>query len=61
MPDADERGARRAELRRRQVRRRRATGAALLVAVAGIGIWAAATLASGATARRRRPARIRGR
>jgi hypothetical protein len=42
-----ERRARRAELRRRQVRRRRATGAALLVAVAGIGIWAAATLASG--------------
>ena len=41
------RRARRAEIRRRQVRRRRATGAALLVAVAGIGIWAAATLASG--------------
>ncbi|MDX6596529.1 MAG: hypothetical protein QOE87_416 [Gaiellales bacterium] len=34
-------------MRARQVRRRRATGAALLVAVAGIGIWAAATLASG--------------
>jgi hypothetical protein len=42
-----ERRARRAQLRRRQVRRRRATGAALLVAVAGIGIWAAGTLASG--------------
>jgi hypothetical protein len=42
-----ERRARRAELRRRQVRRRRATGATLLLAVAGIGIWAAATLASG--------------
>jgi capsule synthesis protein PGA_cap len=38
---------RRAQLRRRQVRRRRATGAALLVAVAGVGVWAAATLASG--------------
>ena len=50
-PGADERRARRAELRRRQVRRRRVTGAALLVAVAGIGIWAAATLASGGTAR----------
>src|SRR6185503_10448500 len=46
--DADgERRARRAEIRRRQVRRRRATCAALLLAVAGIGIWAAATLASG--------------
>ncbi len=45
-PDG-ERRARRTELRRRQLRRRRATGAALLVAVAGIGIWAAATLASG--------------
>jgi hypothetical protein len=51
-PGADERRARRAELRRRQVRRRRATGAALLVAVAGIGIWAAATLASGGSAER---------
>jgi hypothetical protein len=38
---------RRAGLRRRQVRRRRVTGAVLLAAVAGIGIWAAATLASG--------------
>ena len=50
--------ARRAELRRRQVRRRRVTGAVLLVAVAGIGIWAAATLASGGSAEgsvRRRP------
>ena len=46
-PGADERRARRAELRRRQLRRRRATGVALLVAVGGIGIWAAATLASG--------------
>jgi hypothetical protein len=45
-PDGARR-ARRAELRRRQVRRRRATGAALFVAVAGIGVWAAATLASG--------------
>ena len=45
------RSARRAELRRRQLRRRRATGAALLVAVAGIGIWTAATLASGRGAR----------
>jgi hypothetical protein len=43
----DERRARRAELRRRQVRRRRATVAALLAAVAGVGIWTAATLASG--------------
>jgi len=51
-PGADERRARRAELRRRQVRRRRATGAALLVAVAGIGIWTAATLASGGSAER---------
>ena len=46
-PGADERRARRAELRRRQLRRRRATGAAVVVALAGIGIWAAATLASG--------------
>ena len=46
-PGADERRARRAELRRRQVRRRRVTGAVLLVALGGIGIWAAATLASG--------------
>ena len=44
--------ARRSELRRRQLRRRRATGAALLVAVAGIGIWAAATLASGGSGSR---------
>jgi Bacterial capsule synthesis protein PGA_cap len=44
------RRARRAELRRRQVRRRRATVAALLLAVAGIGVWAAATLASGGSA-----------
>jgi hypothetical protein len=51
-PGAEERRARRAELRRRQVRRRRATGAALLAAVAGIGIWAAATLASGGSAER---------
>jgi len=51
-PGADERRARRAELRRRQVRRRRATGAALLMAVAGIGIWTAATLASGGSAER---------
>jgi hypothetical protein len=50
-PGAPERRARRAEVRRRQVRRRRATGAALLVAVSGIGIWAAATLASGGSAR----------
>jgi hypothetical protein len=42
-----ERRARRTEIRRRQVRRPRATGAARLLAVAGIGIWAAATLASG--------------
>jgi hypothetical protein len=48
----EERRARRAELRRRQVRRRRSTGAALAVAVAGIGIWAAATLASGGGGRR---------
>ena len=41
------RRARRAEVRRRQVRRRRVTGAVLLLAVASIGIWAAATLASG--------------
>jgi hypothetical protein len=34
-------------VRRRQLRRRRATGAALLLAVASIGIWAAVTLASG--------------
>ena len=46
-PGADERRARRAELRRRQVRRRRGTGAVLLLALGGIGIWAAATLASG--------------
>ena len=46
-PGAEQRRARRAELRRRQVRRRRATVAALLVAVAGVGVWAAATLASG--------------
>ena len=45
-PDGARR-ARRAELRRRRLRRRRATGAVLLVAVAGIGIWTAATLASG--------------
>ncbi|MDX6540399.1 MAG: hypothetical protein QOI71_2009 [Gaiellales bacterium] len=45
-PD-EERRARRSMVRRRQLRRRRATGAALLVSVAGIGIWAAATLASG--------------
>jgi hypothetical protein len=43
----DERRARRSELRRRQVRRRRATVAALLLAAAGVGIWTAATLASG--------------
>jgi hypothetical protein len=43
----DERRARRAELRRRQLRRRRVTVAALLAAVAGIGIWTAGTLASG--------------
>jgi Bacterial capsule synthesis protein PGA_cap len=46
-PDAEQRRVRRAELRRRQVRRRRATVAALLIAVAGVGVWAAATLASG--------------
>jgi hypothetical protein len=46
-PGADERRARRDQLRRRQVRRRRVTWAALLVAVGGIGIWAAGTLASG--------------
>jgi hypothetical protein len=44
--------ARRSELRRRRLRRRRATGAALLVAVAGIGIWAAGTLASGGSGSR---------
>jgi hypothetical protein len=49
-PGADERRARRAELRRRQVRRRRGTGAVLLLALGGIGIWAAATLASGGDA-----------
>jgi hypothetical protein len=38
---------RQAGVRRRRVRRRRVTGAVLLAAVAGIGIWAAATLASG--------------
>jgi hypothetical protein len=46
-PGADERRARRAAVRRRQVRRRRVTGAVLLIALGGIGIWAAATLASG--------------
>ena len=46
-PESERRRARRAEIRRRQVRRRRTAGAALLVALAGIGIWAAATLASG--------------
>lgn len=46
-PGADERRARRAELRRRQLRRRRVSWAALLVAAGGIGIWAAGTLASG--------------
>ena len=46
-PESERRRARRAEVRRRQVRRRRTAGAALLVALAGIGIWAAATLASG--------------
>ena len=46
-PGADERRARRAELRRRQVRRRRGSGAVLLLALGGIGIWAAGTLASG--------------
>jgi hypothetical protein len=51
-PGAGERRARRAELRRRQLRRRRATGAALVVALGGIGIWAAATLASGGHGRR---------
>jgi hypothetical protein len=45
--EAEQRRARRAEIRRRLVRRRRMTGAALLVAAAGIGIWAASTLASG--------------
>jgi hypothetical protein len=44
---AEERRARRAELRRRQLRRRRVTGLALLVAVAAIGVGTAATLASG--------------
>ncbi|MDX6630977.1 MAG: hypothetical protein QOH00_3223, partial [Gaiellales bacterium] len=47
MSGADERRSRRFELRRRQIRRRRISGAALIVAVGGIGIWAAATLASG--------------
>ena len=46
-PGWDERRTRRAKLHRRQVRRRRATGAALLVTIGGIGVWAAATLASG--------------
>ena len=47
-PDGERRRARRAEIRRRQVAGAAATGgAALLVAVAGVGIWAAATLASG--------------
>jgi hypothetical protein len=50
-PGADERRARRVELRRRQLRRRRATGAALILALGGIGIWAAATLASGSGGR----------
>jgi hypothetical protein len=45
-PDGRRR-ARRADVRRRQVRRRRVTGATLLLAVASVGIWAAATLASG--------------
>ena len=48
-PDSERRHARRAEVRRRQVRRRRIGGVALLVAVAGVGIWAAATLASGSS------------
>ncbi len=46
-PGADERRACRSELRRRQVRRRRVTWVALLLATGGIGIWAAGTLASG--------------
>jgi hypothetical protein len=46
-PEAERRRARRVDVRRRQVRRRRTAGAAVLVAVAGVGIWAAATLASG--------------
>jgi hypothetical protein len=49
----DERRARRSELRRRQLGRRRASGAALLTAAAGIGIGAAATLASGRDGPRR--------
>jgi hypothetical protein len=48
----DERRARGSESRRRQLHRRRATGAALLVAAA-VGIWAAATLASGGHGARR--------
>jgi hypothetical protein len=46
-PGAGESRARRAELRRRQLRRRRVSATVLLAALAGIGVWAAGTLASG--------------
>jgi hypothetical protein len=46
-PGAGDRRARRAELRRRQVRRRRVSVTVLLAALAGIGVWAAGTPASG--------------